>query len=481
MAPPKQYSDAEKAAYYKRKAGTVARPNARKAPMRARRAAAPKKQQYRYPGVGRSVGEALGEFGGSFVPGGSGVGKYLGGAVGHGAQALIKHVTGFGDYTVKANSLIYNKDAVPEFSSDNQRCAIITHREFVMDVTSSTNFNLVNHFINPANQDLFPWLSQIAQNYEQYVIQGMIFEFKTTSATSVASSNTALGTVVMATQYNSLSPIFLNKQQMENYEFSQSCVPCQSMLHPIECDPMQTQCGGIFNMFVPNNESGDRRLYDIGRFSIATVGQQAANDVIGELWVSYKICLLKPRLQSIMNISDVWSIDDGLNSSNVFGFVVGKSTLNSGLIQVGAISGYSGNNNIVINPSFVGVLQIVYANSWATMTTATYTSPVLTIPSTSNQAILDYTSIIANGQNGIIGTAAGTQTQFYANTTVAIPAQAFSVLYIRCTGQHDTTGIFPYVQLTNWSLSGTTTQPGGYVVITSMSNAISSNTASSIF
>lgn len=306
----KQYTDAEKAAYYKRKAQMVANP-ARPRRARSTTSAPRPNRKNRYSGIGRSIGGGLGAMAGNYlVPGVGGVvGGALGSAIGQGAQSLVKSVTGFGDYNVKKNSLVYNSDAVPEFSVNNERCTMVCHREFITDIQSSQSFLSREFRINPGVATTFPWLSEIAQNYEQYVVQGMLFEFKSTSATAVSSTNTTLGTVVLATQYNSLSPSFVNKQQMENYEFSQSTVPSQSVLHAIECDPHQTQCGGIFNIFDPVAQSGDTRLYDVGRFTIATTGMQADNAVVGELWVSYKICLLKPRLASSTGLADFYQLD----------------------------------------------------------------------------------------------------------------------------------------------------------------------------
>ena len=320
------------------------------------------------------------------------MGGALGSVVGGGAQALVKRITGFGDYSVSKNSLMYNRDAVPEFSNRNERCTMITHREFISDIRSGptlvgsgTAFHLDTYRINPTVSETFPWLSSIAECYEQYVVQGMIFEFKTTSATAVSSANTALGTVVLSTQYNSLSPDFTSKQQMENYEFSQSTVPSASVLHPIECDPAQTQCGGIFNMYIPGSDPGDVRLYDIGRFNIATVGMQAANTVIGELWVSYKICLLKPRITGVTEVADHWILD---TASVVEASPLGApalSTLSPSSTSYGDIGSFTeitSGTTVVINPSFFGIIsvQLVYylpVNAAAqTMPTVTPSGPI---------------------------------------------------------------------------------------------------------
>lgn len=266
---------------------------------------------YRYPGAGRKYGGYIGQGIGlaTGYPGAGAVGKLLGGAAGQAAHAGFKSITGFGDYKVQSNSVLYNRDAVPQFSS-NDRCTVISHREFITDIISSTQFNNSTYPINPANVNTFPWLSQIAQNYEEFVIQGLVFEYKTTSSAALSSdTNLSMGTVVAATVYNSLDTPFVNKQQMENYEFAQSTVPSQSMLHAVECDPSLTMNQGLFyvNAGVSVNPAfvgaSDPRFYNLGIFNLATVGMPGAY-VIGELWVTYKVCFLKPKLSSSLSSAD---------------------------------------------------------------------------------------------------------------------------------------------------------------------------------
>lgn len=387
----KIYSPAEKAAYYKRKANANARARVQYKPPTISgkgdyrttyaRLRSNYRKPYKYAGLGRRIGSALGGAVGGFA-GNAAIGNMVGGALGQGAHALVKTITGYGDYSVSENALVYNRDAVPQFTSANPRCTILTHSEFVRDIKGSTNFQLDSFNINASNAALFPWLSQIARNYEQIVWQGLIFEFKTTSATAVASTNTALGTVVMATQYDVLSERFLNKQQMENYEFAQSAVPSQSLMHAIECDPKLTSNQGLYYVDNPSNSNSnaDPRLYNIGRFNLATVGMQAIS-TIGELWVSYKVCLIKPRQIGNNNLSDQWILDYAtmddthfwgsypvltsssssaeVNTPKQFNPIMSDqsfTSLNTNPWNVDAITG----NRIYINPAFTGQICLIY-------------------------------------------------------------------------------------------------------------------------
>lgn len=242
------------------------------------------------------LGTTLGAAGGFFLGGpmGMGMGSAIGGAIGNG----IGYFTGSGDYKVQNNAC-----AVPSYRSSDS--TTITHREYITDILSGTGtpttFNIQSFSLNPGQPGTYPWLAQIAANYEEYDIQGMLFSFNSTSGNSVASTNTTLGTVIMATEYDPTKPAFANKQAMENYHFSTSCKPSENMLHAIECKKTLSPVKQLY-IRVGNNTGTDLRWTDFGNFYIATVGCPGAGTVLGELWATYKIKLIKPRLPTTVGL-----------------------------------------------------------------------------------------------------------------------------------------------------------------------------------
>lgn len=253
--------------------------------------------------AGRFIGSALGgAYGG---PGGA----KLGGAVG-GLAHYIGRIFGSGDYVTSPNPVKYNilvnESQVPQFGSmPNQ--VHVRHREYIGDILTSNTIGAfrIQHFpINPGMAVTFPWFSQVCgATFQQYRINGMVFEYRTMSSDSLNSTNTALGSVIMATEYDSTDTVFVNKAEMENTEFGVSCKPSCNMMHAIECDRRQTSVSEqyIRNSAPPPN--ADIRMYDLGRFSIATVGFQAANVNIGELWVTYDITLFKAVLEPPLSLA----------------------------------------------------------------------------------------------------------------------------------------------------------------------------------
>lgn len=257
---------------------------------------------YDKPGPWGRIGRVAGGMIGSALGSPYGLGK-PGAAIGQKVGSLahyIGRIFGSGDYMqsapVKSNSIL--QPQAPTFNTKSGVATVnIRHREFLGDViTSSTigGFSINSFPLNPGLSATFPWLSDVCgQSFQQYRINGMVFEFRSMSSDALNSTNTALGSVVMCTDYDSADAPFNSKQQMENTEFGVSCKPSSNMIHAIECAPRVTTATELYvRAFAPPSNT-DIRLYDWGRTYIATTGFQAASVNIGELWVSYDITLIK--------------------------------------------------------------------------------------------------------------------------------------------------------------------------------------------
>lgn len=175
---------------------------------------------------------------------------------------------------------------------------IISHKEYIMDIPGSVEFQTEILPINPGVVETFPWLARVAQNFEEWLPRAMVFEYRTTSSDTLLAASPALGSVIMATQYNSVNAGFTNKQDMENYDGAVSCKPSVSCLHKIECKRSKTVMDEMYIRTAAPPANADLRMYDLGKFQIATVGGQAGaiGEIVGELWVSYEVELRKPKI-----------------------------------------------------------------------------------------------------------------------------------------------------------------------------------------
>lgn len=236
------------------------------------------------------LGQAVGNMAGG--PVGGIVGQRVG-------QFIQDRISGMGEYHVNHNALM--TDSLPPTFGGDDGGIRITHSEFIKTITGSVDFKNHSYEIAPAinagNDELFPWLSRIAGGFDNFQFEGLVFEFKTSSGYAVSGDNPALGMVMMATQYDVIDPLFVDRKHMSNYKFCTTNSPAENGLHPVECKPSDLV---LPRLYVEKNNvlraPGDERFEKLGNFQLATVGMPSDDNVIGELWVSYKVKLSMPRL-----------------------------------------------------------------------------------------------------------------------------------------------------------------------------------------
>lgn len=168
-------------------------------------------------------------------------------------------------------------------------------------------------------------------------------------STELAGSSTdpGLGTVIMATDYNLYNSAFADKIQMENMEGAQSVKPSRNMSHRVDCTKKSLQQPQYFVRGQGIAAQGDQRLWDIGRFQVATQGMQSNGKTLSELWVSYEFEFKKPRVMPGQDTqASPLSVDHFTLSNNAgtqpdqpFGTATLLQTPNSGSTLGGRISG----------------------------------------------------------------------------------------------------------------------------------------------
>lgn len=219
-------------------------------------------------------------------------------------KAKFSRTTGRGAYVT--NDLISMPGAqavVPEFNRTDLHQLVYSNKEYICDIyapSAGTPFSLQTFALNPGILLTFPWLSQIAINFEEYEMMQLIFTYKSTVA-DFASASGQVGQIVMATQYNPSADDFADKEEMMLYEGGMSCKTTESLIHGVECDPSKLQQGATkFTRPGALPATEDIKAYDIGKLSIAILNCPStyAGQQLGELWVSYTLKLRKPKVAS---------------------------------------------------------------------------------------------------------------------------------------------------------------------------------------
>jgi len=311
------------------------------------------------------------------------------------ALSGLSAVMGGGLYTegsglYRTNNLIAGEGSRPsmtfESSNDETQSLVLTHKEYVSDIfgPGSSAFTNTSYAINPGLSAHFPFLAQFAANFDEYELLQMIFEFHSTVDSSVNTSTGNTGTIIMTTNYKSDAQPFLTKEEMIQYHGGVSGRLTDNMSHGVECDPSKNAMGGAKFVRSTPVANSDIKTYDSGIFQLAVQNCPTAfqNNQIGELWVHYKVKLMKPKLTVALG-----------NASTAAKFLSNAAPTTAKLMGNSLTTILSAYNNnfvplisdqtsreisITFPAQLSGVFEIVYMLEAATVNVSTLAAPVLT-------------------------------------------------------------------------------------------------------
>ena len=367
----------------------------------------------------------------------SGVGRQLRGI---GADLLHKYTgigldgrgmyTGRGDYT--DNSLIDDglgvAEEVPSFngSGDETGSILVSKKEYICDIYGpGESFNVQSFELNPGLESTFPWLSQIAQNYDEYDFKQLMFTYRSTTTDIGTTSNGQCGTCIMATNYNAAAPPFGDKVVMMEYDAAMSCKLTESMRHGIECDP--NKLSGSEGKYVRNNPvvlNQDLKTYDHGLFQLGIANSPGSgtvpplggfyNQSVGELWVSYTVELRKPKFYASRGLG----ISEDIYVSNT-----GESILQPMGNLLTLLSGQQNNINCQITQPFANWTTITFPASYAGFIEIKFCMEGITSIGNSINAVTN-TGNVQTVADMYGGSGGGSDNPHYvqSNTQFAIPA-----------------------------------------------------------
>lgn len=265
---------------------------------------------------------------------GGGIGYSAGGPRGaatgvmHGwnAGAQLSKAIGWGDYggpsggDVEMNDLFMprNQRLISIDNTNNRGDFVFTHTEFIQNVVVEatgvgyTPFQVQSFGLNPGLEGTFPFLSQLATNFELFQFIGLAFQYKPSYGEG---GSNQLGKVLMCTNYDADSMPFTNSQAMANYQWCTPMKPSVGGLHGVETAPPDKPQGPLMYVRRDADSPGPapagqkpRIETDLGRLNIATEGIPSSAEgpiPIGELWVSYTIRLSRASLQSTQKALEV--------------------------------------------------------------------------------------------------------------------------------------------------------------------------------
>lgn len=348
--------------------------------------------------------------GGGILGGMTGIpsGKNFGSELGRRISRLI----GSGDYAmneVSTNSLIKGA-ANPSLSFGDTTSIRMQHREFLGDIsTGSVAGSFVNYTfpINAGIRQTFPYLSQVATNFEEYCFNGLVFEFISTASPYISTS--ALGSNIASMEYNSSLPAYNSKFSMENSACAISTRLDKSLMYGVEC----AKNSNAQNCYYVRTGTSSLPITstDLGLFQLALSPGAGVpvNSVIGELWVTYDVELARPYLDLSRNGTFMFDRTGTLNATPL-------GTGSNAITTSGSLSGSSITSTTITIPGLVVGDVVAVQLAWLNGTAAAFTPPAITF---------------TNGQYGFLsGVGAGA---YRAPGTGIVSDRVELWFYVQCT------------------------------------------------
>lgn len=196
---------------------------------------------------------------------------------------------------------------------------LVTHREFIQDVSGSTGFVVEPLPLNPGLSRVFPWLSQIANNYESYLFERLVFGYETQSGTSVP------GSVILTVDYDPSDDQPVSKTQALAYRNAVRSPTWSGSSHRSLLEDLRKRKTYFVRRGSLNNPAAVNS-YDVGKLYVCTVGQ-ANVAVIGELFVEYTVRLITPQLGDPSIGGSVYARSTGNTAALKFQNITQGSTL----------------------------------------------------------------------------------------------------------------------------------------------------------
>jgi hypothetical protein len=197
---------------------------------------------------------------------------------------------GWGAYKGARNTIL-EASPVPTMHSAVDKGVRVVHKEFIGTINATVGYTNQRFSINPGVSATFPWLSTVASAFQKYKMNGLIFYFKSTAASMVASTDNSLGAVMGVTQYNPYELEPETMPQFLNISGAMEDKPSRDCIFPLECDRFHSLYPTYFVR--AHHVSDDLAKYDPGVFNLATNGMLGTN-VVGQLWVAYDVTLIQP-------------------------------------------------------------------------------------------------------------------------------------------------------------------------------------------
>ena len=282
--------------------------------------------------------------------------------------------------------------------NDETGTLVVSHRERLSDVfaPADSGFHQDVFTVSPGIEKTFPWLSQIAANYEEYELMQCVFEYDGHSLVGINDTLEVQGSLCMATQMNVKDKAFRDRHEMERFPHASKCAQHGSMAHGVECDPRKiTGDGHRYIRMGGLAKDEDPRDFDHAKFTLGQYNTptELFGKEIGQLFVFYTVKLIKPKISSGRGdaISTFRSFCSAPVPNRAFGRLANDTAQDAGNgMQVAA------RNSLPMTPTYDSANDLV-------MTFDPYVSGTFRITATlKTQSEISGVSVVAGGSATVV-------------------------------------------------------------------------------
>jgi hypothetical protein len=229
----------------------------------------------------------------------------------------------------------------PVIAMSKDSCRVV-HRELLGNVsgTGTAAFTTSSTFaLNPGVSSTFPWLANMAQNWETYRVNRMKVCYYTRTG-----SNTA-GSVILVPDYDASDSTPISEQTASSYEDVQEDAPWKDIECVLRPAAMHNVGPRKFVRSGALSANQDIKLYDVGNMFIFTVDSATAASW-GKLWIEYDITFYTPQLfPGGSNFSQIATLAATVGTDATH--LMGTSNVISGNLLI------SGTGNVLTAPNLI--------------------------------------------------------------------------------------------------------------------------------
>lgn len=176
----------------------------------------------------------------------------------------------------------------PKITMSNGMCNV-RHREFLGNVSGTSTFTQsLSLALNPGIAATFPWLANMAQNWQAYRFKRLRFCYYTRTGSNIP------GSVILCPDYNAQDAAPVSEQVIDSYEDAKEDAPWKNIECNLNAVAMHLMGPKKYIRLGALAANQDLKTFDVGNMYVYTVDGTAVN--WGKVWVEYDVDLFTPQL-----------------------------------------------------------------------------------------------------------------------------------------------------------------------------------------